>query len=67
MHKQIDTYFSMTIDRQDSIVVVPRGYTGSPIIAYSPTFLIITKRCLDKYPESMLFDKDRTTVIILPE
>jgi hypothetical protein len=57
----------MTIDRQDSIVVVPRGYTGSPIIAYSPTFLIITKRCLDKYPESMLFDKDRTTVIILPE
>ena len=65
--KHISNFFTMMIDKKDDVVVIPRDYKGSPILAYSPKILITTERIYNKYWNEIKCDPTVTKVIFLEE
>lgn len=65
MLKEITNFFTMLIDKKDDVVVIPREYKGSPILAYSPKILITTERIYNKYWDCIKCDPDKTRIIFL--
>ena len=65
MCKWIKNYFSMVIDNKESVVVIPREYTGSPMLAYSPDVLITTEYIFNKYRDSIMCDLSNTRIVFL--